>query len=135
MNNSRILTIKNAKFSGYYFYTNSNIRGDFQICISVPLIYFCAHDRDSYCLQTEKDFTFLKKIEDHLHKLEKAVVQNGAPQYSACNISYIAFAIISDLKVLFPVCQVTSESGKICTSIHNFKVFLIVLHNSAKGSG
>ena len=29
--------IKNAKFSGYYFYLNSNKWWDFQICISVPL--------------------------------------------------------------------------------------------------
>ena len=36
-NNSRIVTIKNGKFSGYYFYMNLNIWGDFQICISVPL--------------------------------------------------------------------------------------------------
>ena len=37
MNNSRILTTNNAKFSGYYFYMNFNIQGDFQIYISVPL--------------------------------------------------------------------------------------------------
>ena len=37
VNNSRILTIMNAKFSGYYFYMNLNIWGDFQICISVTL--------------------------------------------------------------------------------------------------
>ena len=37
LNNSRILTIKNAKFSGYHFYINLNIYADFQICISVPL--------------------------------------------------------------------------------------------------
>ena len=37
MNNSRILIIKNAKPSGYYFYMNLNVWGDFQICISVPL--------------------------------------------------------------------------------------------------
>ena len=36
-NNSRILRIKNAKFSEYCFYMNTNIQGDFQICISVPL--------------------------------------------------------------------------------------------------
>ena len=29
--------IENAKFSGYYFYINLNIRPDFQIWISVPL--------------------------------------------------------------------------------------------------
>ena len=32
-----ILTIKNTKLSGYYFYINFNIWGDFQICISLPL--------------------------------------------------------------------------------------------------
>ena len=37
VNNSRILTIKNVKFSGYYFYMNLNIWGDLQFCISVPL--------------------------------------------------------------------------------------------------
>ena len=31
--------IKNAKPSGYYFYMNLNIWGDFQICISVPLTH------------------------------------------------------------------------------------------------
>ena len=35
--NSRILKNKNAKFSGYYFCMNTNIKGNFQICISVPL--------------------------------------------------------------------------------------------------
>ena len=29
--------IENAKFLGYYFYINLNIRTDFQICIGVPL--------------------------------------------------------------------------------------------------
>ena len=37
VNNSRILRIKNAKFSGKYYYMNTKIQGDFQICISVPL--------------------------------------------------------------------------------------------------
>ena len=40
MNNSRILKINNAKLSGYYFYMNLNICGDFQICIGVPLIAY-----------------------------------------------------------------------------------------------
>ena len=31
--------IKNAKFLVYYFDTNLNRWGDFQICISVPLIW------------------------------------------------------------------------------------------------
>ena len=39
VNNSRILRIKNAKFSGYYFYMNANISWDFQICICVPVIF------------------------------------------------------------------------------------------------
>ena len=37
INNSKILRVKNAKFSGYCFYINTNIYGDFEICISVPL--------------------------------------------------------------------------------------------------
>ena len=35
--NSRIPRIKNTKFSRYYFHMNTNIQGNFQICISVPL--------------------------------------------------------------------------------------------------
>ena len=35
--NSSILRINNAKFSEYFFYMNTNIQRDFQICISVPL--------------------------------------------------------------------------------------------------
>ena len=37
VNNSKILRIMNAKFSGYCFYKNAIIQGDFQICISLPL--------------------------------------------------------------------------------------------------
>ena len=40
VNNSRILRIKIAKFSGYCFYVNTNIQIDFQICISLPLRAF-----------------------------------------------------------------------------------------------
>ena len=42
MNNFRILSIKNAKFSKYHFYMNTNISRDLQICISVPLSDFLA---------------------------------------------------------------------------------------------
>ena len=34
----RIRRIKNSKSSEYCLYENTNIQGDFQICISVPLI-------------------------------------------------------------------------------------------------
>ena len=37
VNNSKIVTIKNPKLSGYYFYMNLIIWWDFQICISVRL--------------------------------------------------------------------------------------------------
>ena len=39
VNNSRIVRIKYAQFSGYYFHTDFNIKGNFQICVSVPLIF------------------------------------------------------------------------------------------------
>ena len=44
--NSRILTIKIAKFSGYNFYMNTNIYGNFQICISVPLRPYVCNVQD-----------------------------------------------------------------------------------------
>ena len=37
--NSKVLKIKNAKLSEYYFYINLNVWGGFEICISVPLRY------------------------------------------------------------------------------------------------
>ena len=40
VNNSRILRIQNEKFSGYHFYMNTTKYRDFQICISVTLIFF-----------------------------------------------------------------------------------------------
>ena len=42
------------KFLGYYFYTNTNIQGDFQICISVPLriIPRLIHSSEIQLLQT-----------------------------------------------------------------------------------
>ena len=38
MNNSKILRIKNAEFSGYYFDIKQNVKIGFQIYIIVPLI-------------------------------------------------------------------------------------------------
>ena len=40
VNNWIIFRINNAKFSGSYFYMKTKIKGDFQICNSVSLIYF-----------------------------------------------------------------------------------------------
>ena len=42
VNNSRIPTIQNAKFSGQYFYVNQNIQENFQNCISTfkKIAYF-----------------------------------------------------------------------------------------------
>ena len=46
VDNLRILMIKSGKLSGYYFYMNQNMYGDFQICISVPLIKFVGATQD-----------------------------------------------------------------------------------------
>ena len=50
--------IKNAKLSGYYFYMNLNIWGNFQICISVPLRVLKSKKKklaqtSFYCLRQE----------------------------------------------------------------------------------
>ena len=39
VNNSRVLRIQNAKFSGYCFHMYTIIQAAFQICMSVPLIF------------------------------------------------------------------------------------------------
>ena len=41
LSNSRILKLKNAKFSGYYLFMNKNMGGDFKTCISVPSKFNC----------------------------------------------------------------------------------------------
>ena len=62
VNNSRILRIKNAKFSEYCFYMNTNIQGDFQICISLPLkvINLFLFD-ELLTVKTEPQQTFCRK--------------------------------------------------------------------------
>ena len=52
--NSRILRIRNAKFSGYCFYMNPNILGDFRICISVPLKNLQNYNRRSFLCPSQK---------------------------------------------------------------------------------
>ena len=61
-NNSRILRIKIAKFSGYYFYMNTNILEDFQICISVPLRSQPLRNIDSNRSFFEFSTAFLKSL-------------------------------------------------------------------------
>ena len=58
VNNSIIIRIKNA-FSGYYFYINTNIYGDFQICISVTLNSLQVF---TYLVSTPKSFIKLKDL-------------------------------------------------------------------------
>ena len=41
-NNLRMPKVKSAKFSGYCFFMNINIKGDFQVRISVPLKFLNA---------------------------------------------------------------------------------------------
>ena len=52
-NNSRILRNKKVKFSGYCFYMNTNIQGDSQICINVPLNVFATDNpRNKFILNS-----------------------------------------------------------------------------------
>ena len=41
--NLRNLRIQNVNYSGYYFYMNTNLWRDFQICISFPLVLKKVH--------------------------------------------------------------------------------------------
>ena len=59
--NSRILKIKNAKFSEYYFYMNLNVWEDFQICISVPLIKSTLFDQSEYSATSRFKLNFFRR--------------------------------------------------------------------------
>ena len=80
----RILGIKNAKFSGYCFYVNPNIKWNFQICISVPLIYlnFCSDFFGNAGKQFDEKAKFNLKIYD-VNKLG-----NKWLQYTYCPVSH-----------------------------------------------
>ena len=62
LNNCRILRIKNAKFLEYYFYMNTNIQGDFQICISIPFSQMRKFER--FWILQNQAFIFIKIIKD-----------------------------------------------------------------------
>ena len=64
--NSRILRSTNAKLSGNCFYMNTDILGDFQICISVPL-------KKSHAEQT---FLLLCLKRDHSQTLKVATAKD-----------------------------------------------------------
>ena len=67
-NNSRIRSNKNAKFSGYCFYLNTNIYGDIQICISVPLMHF------GFALELSNiDLWNIDLLDTHLDLLDKDI--------------------------------------------------------------
>ena len=63
VNNSRILRIKNTKFSEYYINLNSTIQEDFQICISVYLQIFLSKKQVSWSIKSIHSTTFFPVIQ------------------------------------------------------------------------
>ena len=61
-NNSRVLRIKNSKFWEYCFYLNTNIQGDYQICISVPKAYCINVVLDGMLIYLNRRYLFKNKI-------------------------------------------------------------------------
>ena len=55
VNNSRIPRTKSAKLSEYYFHLNTNIDGDFRICISVPLNKSNTFTPNHVCLGSNRE--------------------------------------------------------------------------------
>ena len=91
VNNSRILRIKNAKFSGHCFYMNTKIQGDFQICISVPLT-FNFYDREG--------LNFLTRLRLGLNLLGDHKFRHNF-QDCVCSICTYAQDIESTMHILF----------------------------------
>ena len=78
----RILRIKNAKFSGYCFYMNTNIKRDFQICISVP---WTLTWRSLLSYRHQSIYLLHKSMDWFLHDndLRRERV-NGKPDFAQC---------------------------------------------------
>ena len=63
VNNSRILRMKNTKFSEYYINLNSTIQEDFQICISVYLQILLSKKQVSWSIKSINSTTFFPVIQ------------------------------------------------------------------------
>ena len=88
VNNSRILTIKKAKFSRYYFHINLNILRDFQICISVPLnINYVAVIQLNRTIKLCE--AILPRKDDQVFDLNKHKDLKNGSSYKKLKISYI----------------------------------------------
>ena len=107
VNNSRILTIKNAKFSGYYFYMNFNIWEDFQICISIPLMFlklfwkFWKNSRNSFVME----FLFRKlrayKLQTSAVCVSKVLENSSSKDYSGATFYRSSrYSLFSQIAVL-----------------------------------
>ena len=84
VNNSRNLKIKNAKFSGNYFYINTNILRDFQICASVPLIGFTNPESTTGNVPPDNFYTDIFK--NRISEIEKYLsVKNAMIDLSTSN--------------------------------------------------
>ena len=102
LQNSRVRRIKNAKFSRYCFHMNTNIYGDFQICISVPLrakfvrrlqlIYYVQIKLTQMLLSQMPNFT-LKVISTlHLDEIVTKMVEGNhfyMGRFNSKNIVYL----------------------------------------------
>ena len=86
-NNSIIIRIKNAKFSDYCFYMNTNIYGNFQICISVPL-------RNIYCT-FKKNYLHIKKTEILIIIKIKGNIKDNFPLHTLFYCHQIVFLYLT----------------------------------------
>ena len=76
VSNSRIPRVKNAEFSGCHFCMNASIYGDFQICISEPLIllvkkrlkFFDVHVVSTFLIHFFKHFLHHTNVDVQHHE-------------------------------------------------------------------
>ena len=79
-NNLRILRVKKVKFSGYYFYMNTNIQKDFQNCIRVPLMFTTRHwlnNETELNFQAWNIYFFYKKASQRTYSQSHSCAQMG----------------------------------------------------------
>ena len=118
VNNSRILTIEKAKLLGYYFYTNLNIREDFQISICVPLIFLIKID-GCYNL---KYFSWFYSVSNKwiMQVIKKGWKEKKTKTDNNGNKKRSHFRVTRSIR-LYSVCILHSTQRSVSRSVSQFK--------------
>ena len=87
---------KNAKFSGYWFYMNTNLQGDFQICICVPLNYKIKLIKSIIICILMNHLKVLLQLDSNqpLYNSDNSTVTKNGQKYRTLKINLLNFSFL-----------------------------------------